>query len=66
MHGAHINILIIGRNTRITSTDLAGISASFLIASTEHTGGDLVVIVIRSITNSVTDDGDVCFLKNIS
>lgn len=45
--------------------DLAGVSASFLITSTEHTGGDLIVIVIRSVTDSVTDDGDVRFLENI-
>lgn len=48
-----------------THPDLAGISAPFLIASTEHTGGDLVVIVIRSVTDSVADDGDVRFLENI-
>lgn len=46
-------------------SNLAGINASFLITSTEHTGGDLIVIVIRSITDSVTYDGDIRFLENI-
>lgn len=49
-----------------THPDLAGISAPFLIAGAEHTGGDLVVIVIGSVTDGVTYDGDVRFQENIS
>jgi len=45
---------------------LAGVGSSLLITSTEHGGGDLVVIVIRTITHSVTDDGHVGFLEDIS
>lgn len=48
-----------------TQPDLAGINAPFLVAGTEHTGGDLAVIVVRSVADSVADDGDVCFLQNI-
>lgn len=58
------------RNTRNcapkeTQTDLTSISASFLMPGTEHGGGDLVIVVIRSVTNSIADDGHVCLLKNV-
>ena len=51
--------------THAHSADLAGVSASFLITSTEHAGGDLIVVVVGSITDSVTDDGDAHFLEDV-
>ena len=45
---------------------LTGIGTTLLKASTEHAGGDLVVIVIRGVTDSVVDDWHVSLLKNVS
>lgn len=45
--------------------DLAGVYAPFLVACTKHAGGDLAVVVVGSVAHGVTDDGDVCFLKNV-
>lgn len=45
--------------------DLAGVYAPLLVASAEHAGGDLAVVVVGSVAHGVADDGDVCFLENV-
>lgn len=45
--------------------DLAGVYDPFLVASAEHAGGDLAVVVVGSVAHGVADDGDVCFLENV-
>lgn len=45
--------------------DLAGVCAPFLVASAEHAGGDLAVVVVGSVAHGVADDGDVRFLQNV-
>lgn len=45
---------------------LAGICSSLLISSTEHGGCDLVVIVIWTVAHSITDDGNMSFLEDVS
>lgn len=48
----------------ITISYLTGIGSSFLITGTEHGGGDLVVVVIRGVTDSITDYGNVGLLED--
>lgn len=43
---------------------LTGIGSSFLITGTEHGGGDLVVVVIRGVTDRIADYGNVGLLED--
>ena len=46
-------------------THLAGVCAPLLEASAEHTGGDLVVVVVGRVAGGVTDDWHVGLLQDI-
>ena len=48
-----------------TPTDLAGVCAALLEASAEHTGGDLVIVVVGRVAGGVADDGHVGLLQDI-